>query len=884
MKPQGAGYEVEREDIVTSTDNWFRPSDICVAPDGSVFVADWYDPGVGGHGMGDTTRGRVYRLAPKGHKYEVPKVDLESKTGLYAALRSPALSVRYMAMAKLHDMPPKSLVTLLADALSQGTDPILRIRAAWQAMPRRSELAASAENKEQAGILSEAMADMMKGADKRFAVAMTRAAPRRAEDFQDVLLKVIRTLPLTTPERRELLLSLQQIDATTAKPFILELAKHYDGQDRFYLAAIGIAVGTDPKRREIILADFDKYFPEWNDRVADLVWELRPPSVMPRLEKLLTDAKLPASQRARIVDILAAAPDADSGARLLKVLEGDPPLEVRERILANVRLFLPGKWRSLNRGETLGPVIDKLLAKSETAPTGLTLIATAGRTEAVSRIRALLEGPNVPAAVQSEAVKTLGELRSPEAVTVLQSLLQRSASSPLGVAVVEALGRHLAAPRFGPPSGPGGFGPPPGGPGRGRGGFGSPDDTSRRAALETLQAVVRNKDGRSDLSLRQAALSALAGSQSGTQWLLHEHEIRALPQELVAETGRLLRNSPFQGLRNRALIAFPAAGKLDPAKLPPISVLATRTGDAGRGKQLLADSLKGDAQCLKCHAVQGVGGNVGPDLSMIGKKASRENLYESILTPSKAIADQFVNWQIATLRGTVLSGLIVEETADAVTLRDANGKDTRIPKKEIESRTKNPVSLMPEDIVRVLTEEELVDLVEYLTTLKTPALSLPSWRVAGPFPNGPNDEGLDRDFGPEKAIDLQATYAGKGGPVRWRTVTADAQGYVDLRALHESQSDQSVSYLLGTIESPADQDVKFLLGTDDGAKLWVNDQLVYTTRKHRAAVPGEDTVAVKLRKGRNRLLLKVANGDGPHGFYLTIISDQELQTAGDTVR
>src|SRR5205085_4389651 len=128
--------------------------------------------------------------------------------------------------------------------------------------------------------------------------------------------------------------------------------------DRFYLAALAIAIGTDPRRREIIRADFDKRVPEWNDNVADLVWELRPPSVMPRLEKLLADAKLPASQRARIVDILAAAPDADSGARLLKVLESDPPMEVRERILANVKLFLPGKWRALNRGETLSPVID----------------------------------------------------------------------------------------------------------------------------------------------------------------------------------------------------------------------------------------------------------------------------------------------------------------------------------------------------------------------------------------------------------------------------------------------------------------------------------------------------------------------------------------------
>ena len=68
---------------VTSTDNWFRPTDVCVAPDGSVFVADWYDPGVGGHGMGDPTRGRIYRLTPKGHKgYKVPEVKLDTKDGV----------------------------------------------------------------------------------------------------------------------------------------------------------------------------------------------------------------------------------------------------------------------------------------------------------------------------------------------------------------------------------------------------------------------------------------------------------------------------------------------------------------------------------------------------------------------------------------------------------------------------------------------------------------------------------------------------------------------------------------------------------------------------------------------------------------------------------
>src|SRR5207248_1677374 len=88
--------------MVTSTDTWFRPSDICVAPDGSLFVSDWYDPGVGGHGMGDTTRGRVYRITPTGHKgYKVPKVDLTTDAGLLEALLSPNLAVRYMALRSI---------------------------------------------------------------------------------------------------------------------------------------------------------------------------------------------------------------------------------------------------------------------------------------------------------------------------------------------------------------------------------------------------------------------------------------------------------------------------------------------------------------------------------------------------------------------------------------------------------------------------------------------------------------------------------------------------------------------------------------------------------------------------------------------------------------
>ena len=80
-KPKGAGYDVEREDMLSrAPTTGSGRSDVCVAPDGSVFVADWYDPGVGGHGMGDTTRGRIYRITPKGHKgYKVSDSNLSQE-------------------------------------------------------------------------------------------------------------------------------------------------------------------------------------------------------------------------------------------------------------------------------------------------------------------------------------------------------------------------------------------------------------------------------------------------------------------------------------------------------------------------------------------------------------------------------------------------------------------------------------------------------------------------------------------------------------------------------------------------------------------------------------------------------------------------------------
>src|SRR5262249_54137652 len=151
----------------------------------------------------------------------------------------------------------------------------------------------------------------------------------------------------------------------------------------------GIAVGRwDKGRRDVILKDFDKEFPEWNDKVADLVWELRPPSMMPALGKKLADPKLSAPARARIIDILALSDDVSAGKALLDVLTSDVRPEARDKVIDNLKLYLPNKWSGLRDSKELTAAIDKLSGKLETVPMGLALIAAAERVDFVPQVDA----------------------------------------------------------------------------------------------------------------------------------------------------------------------------------------------------------------------------------------------------------------------------------------------------------------------------------------------------------------------------------------------------------------------------------------------------------------------------------------------------------------
>jgi quinoprotein glucose dehydrogenase len=139
-------------------------------------------------------------------------------------------------------------------------------------------------------------------------------------------------------------------------------------------------------------------------------------------------------------------------------------------------------------------------------------------------------------------------------------------------------------------------------------------------------------------------------------------------------------------------------------------------GDADRGREIFL--TRTDVSCLRCHRVNGQGGEVGPDLSRIGLEKNRDYLLEAIVDPNKQIAKGFETVILQMADGKVHAGIIKQDSEQSIQLIQPDGKLVSLNKADIEERTTGK-SGMPEDIVKKLSKSDLRDLVEFLSSLKS---------------------------------------------------------------------------------------------------------------------------------------------------------------------
>src|SRR5208283_2200590 len=138
-------------------------------------------------------------------------------------------------------------------------------------------------------------------------------------------------------------------------------------------------------------------------------------------------------------------------------------------------------------------------------------------------------------------------------------------------------------------------------------------------------------------------------------------------------------------------------------------------GDPEAGRRIFLH--KSEVSCVRCHKLQGEGGEVGPDLTGIGARQNREYLLESIVDPNKQIAKGFETVVLGLKNGTVQIGIVKSEDDKEIRLMTADGKLVKVAKDQVEERQTGK-SAMPEDIIKQLSKAELRDLVEFLARLK----------------------------------------------------------------------------------------------------------------------------------------------------------------------
>jgi putative heme-binding domain-containing protein len=208
---------------------------------------------------------------------------------------------------------------------------------------------------------------------------------------------------------------------------------------------------------------------------------------------------------------------------------------------------------------------------------------------------------------------------------------------------------------------------------------------------------------------REVMIAESLRSSAGTNALVSALEGGILSAgELPASTREVLAQLHDETLRGRVR---PLLASIIPADrtevLTRYAKIATRSGDAARGAGIFKQN------CQTCHAMQGVGKKVGPDLASVASRR-KDLLIVDILDPSRQVSPDYVNYLAVTKDGRVLNGIISSETSESVTLRREEGQQDTIPRSNIEELRATGKSIMPDGLEAKLTPDQLADLLEFL--------------------------------------------------------------------------------------------------------------------------------------------------------------------------
>ena len=294
-KPEGAGIALPQRDIFLTSNpkknfagadfasagringliNLFRPSDVCIGPDGAIYVADWFDARVGGHGTRDVGQtGAIYRIAPKGAQLSIPTFDRNSIAGQIEALQNPSPNVREIGRSRLEKAGKKAIPAVRK--LLDHSNEFIQGRAIWLLAKLGSDGLKIVESQ-------------LENQNPKIRVCAFRALRHENHRMLEHAGKLAKdSSPLV---RREVALAMRYVPFEKAREILLEIARRYDGQDRYYVEAFGIGC-TDKEEKIYSVLKKNMGAKNYNSKYAGLVWRLHTVSAIPEIKSWALDEKL----------------------------------------------------------------------------------------------------------------------------------------------------------------------------------------------------------------------------------------------------------------------------------------------------------------------------------------------------------------------------------------------------------------------------------------------------------------------------------------------------------------------------------------------------------------------------------------------------------------
>ena len=679
-QPDGAGYKAEIVNLLEGTKNrWFRPSDVAVAPDGSLIVADWYDPGVGGHGMGDVTRGRLFRVTTKAaEKYQAPSFKLDTVEGAVAALKSPNEEARYLAWKKLEEIGSEAEPELHKLFHDTQSVPQHRARALWLLAAHEWERINPGADKPNPHDLTlpECLTKALTDTDPNIHITAIRVARRLVQQAHPEMLREVVTKVVNDPStavRREAAIALRFDDSQAAATLWANMAFASSSSDRWMTEASGIAADLYPRDRMEVANNVRREKASDDQVLQQLIWRVRFEGSAEIIAKALTDGQV--RDNKAWADIARSKPFEQ-----LRALQLHSYQHREEVSKAALTIFL--------------------IADAETALASTALLdrnAIASNPEAKARLDALLK----PVIGKPEFIDLVQRLNltgfEQELVDYITAHPDAGESINAARILAANVGKTVA--------------------------FLTKADAASAKKLVAALGKVSDRPSVAVLNqafwpekrddVRRSIVEALALSSEGGRAILKWQSEKKLPDTVKTTAALALSRSTDAGLRNQAATELPLPAALGAEKFPPLADLMKLKGDATKGQQMFMQ-----AGCVACHQVKGQFINFGPDLTQIGNKLSQDGLFTAVLYPSAAVEHSFNGLTVTTKEKQTIIGYIISDTADELTLKIAGGAAQPIKKADISKQVEMTESLMVPGLAAAIGPQGLADLVAWLMTLK----------------------------------------------------------------------------------------------------------------------------------------------------------------------